>query len=177
MEITKENVLVAPCGLSCGHCLLYLAKDDPVIMKGLIAGGINRDSIPCPGCRPLKGKVACAKETHNFPKVDGRCETYACITDKGVDFCYECPDFPCVKLQPCADMASELPHNMKVFNLCYIKNKGLTEWLKIYPKIMPKYRFGKIAIGKGPQLSDEEWEKIQAQFRDSAKLEESKKNA
>ncbi len=169
MGTTKENMLVAPCGLSCGHCMLHLAKDDPAVTKMLISMGFNRDSFPCPGCRTMEGKVACAKDTHDFPKVDGRCTTYACVIEHGVDFCFECREFPCVKLQPCADMAGELPHNMKVFNLCYIKNKGLTEWLRKYPEIMPKYRFGKMVIGKGPQLSAEEWEAIQARFRDGSK--------
>lgn len=169
MSTTKENMLVAPCGLSCGHCPLYLAKDVPAIMEFLLSTGCNRDSIPCPGCRPLEGKVACAKETFDFPKVDGRCATYACVVEHGVEFCFECEEFPCVKLQPCADFAKDLPHNMKVFNLCYIKNHGLTEWLKQYAEIMPRYFFGKIAIGQGPQLSAEEWEAIQARFREGSK--------
>jgi len=162
-------MLVAPCGLSCGHCLLYLAKDDPDIKEMLVSRGFNRNSIPCPGCRTLEGKVACAKESFDFPKVDGRCATYTCVVEHGVEFCFECQEFPCVKLQPCADKANELPHNMKVFNLCCIEHQGLTEWLKKYPEIMPRYHFGKIAIGKGPQLSAEEWKVILAQLQTNVK--------
>ncbi|PKM80777.1 MAG: hypothetical protein CVU89_12665 [Firmicutes bacterium HGW-Firmicutes-14] len=154
MTTTKENALVAPCGLSCGHCKLYLAKDDPALVEMLVSRGFNRQSIPCPGCRMLEGKVPCAKDTHDFPKVDGKCQTYACAAGHGIDFCFECREFPCVKLQPCADMASELPHNLKVFYLCYIERQGLTEFLKKYPEIAPRYYFGKMAIGRGPQLEE-----------------------
>lgn len=165
MSTTKENILVAPCGLSCGHCRLHLAKDDPAIMEWLVSRGFNKNSFPCPGCRALEGKVACAKETFESVKVDGRCATYACVVEHGVEFCFECPEFPCIQLQPCADKANELPHNMKVFYLCYIKYQGLTEFLKKYPELGAKYYFGKMVIGKGPQLSIEEWKAIQAQLQ------------
>lgn len=165
MSTTKENISVAPCGLSCGHCKLYLAKDDPAIMEWLVSRGFNRNSFPCPGCRKLEGKVACSKETFEFSQVDGRCATYACVVEHGVEFCYECPDFPCTKLQPCADKASELPQNMKLFYLCYIKHQGLTEFLKKYPELAPRYYFGKMVVGKGPQLSAEEWKAIQTKLQ------------
>lgn len=156
MSTTKENVLVAPCGLSCGHCVCYLAKDNPAMMESLVSRGINRDKLPCQGCRPLEGKMAfvgCTKETpYESPAVGGTCETYACAVEHGIDFCYECPEFPCVKLQPCADLANNLPQNMKVFNLCCIEHQGLTEWLKKYPEIQQRYFNGKMVIGKGPQL-------------------------
>ena len=168
MSITKENVLVAPCGLYCGHCLFYLAEKDSAIMEMLVSQGHKREKIPCQGCRPQEGKVACVAGTretlYDYPAIGEACETYACTVEHDVEFCYECQEFPCVKLQPCADMAELLPHNMKVFNLCIIKHQGLTEFLKKYSEIMPKYYFGKMAIGKGPQLSSGEWEKIQAQL-------------
>lgn len=156
MSTTKENQLVAPCGLSCGHCLLYRAKTEPAVMERLVSGGFNKDSFPCPGCRPREGKVACSKAKYDFPKVDGKCATYACAVEHAVEFCFQCPQFPCEKLQPCADLAGELPHNLKVFYLSYIKHQGLTEFLKKYPGFGPRYYFGKMSIGKGPQLPEEE---------------------
>jgi len=156
METNEEKILTAPCGLFCGYCPCYLAKDDPVMMERLVSRGHNRDNLPCEGCRPLKGKMAyveCTKETINeFPATGGTCETYACAAEHGVDFCFECQEFPCVKLLPCTDMANNLPQNLKVFNLCCIKHQGLTEWLKKYPDIMQRYFNGKMVIGKGPQL-------------------------
>lgn len=155
MSTTKENLLVAPCGLSCGHCLLYRAKDDQEVKERLVSGGFNPDSFPCPGCRAMEGKVACAKAKYDFPKVNGSCATYACAAEHGVEFCFECPEFPCVKLQPCIDKGSELPHNMKVFYLSFIEHQGLDKFLKIYPELGSRYYFGRMAIGKGPQLPAE----------------------
>ena len=169
----KENISVAPCGLSCGHCRLYLAKDDPAMMEWLISRGFNRDSFPCPGCRAAEGKVACSKESFEFARVDGRCATYACSVEHGVDFCCDCHEFPCEKLQPCANLAGELPHNMKVFYLSYIKHHGVDEFLRKYPEFGPRYYFGKMVIGKGPQLSAEEWQSIRDRLSASAKPEKS----
>ncbi|HEY5535248.1 MAG TPA: DUF3795 domain-containing protein [Ignavibacteria bacterium] len=158
MSITNENVLVAPCGLSCEHCPLYLAKD-PAIKELYVSKGFSRDKLPCQGCRPAEGKrarVACAGETSNDLSTDGNtCATYACSVEHGVDFCYECSEFPCVKLQPCADMADVLPQNLKVFLLCCLKRQGCAEWLKNYYDIMGLHRFGKMVIGEGPQMTED----------------------
>ena len=168
MSTTEEKVLVAPCGLACGQCLFYLAPKDPAIMEILVSKGHKREKIPCQGCRPQEGKVACVAGTretlYDYPAIGEACATYTCTVAHGVDFCFECQEFPCVKIQPGADMAELLPHNMKVFNLCFIKRQGLSEFLRKYPEIMPRYFFGKMAIGKGPQLTIEEWERIQAQL-------------
>jgi hypothetical protein len=117
MNVTKEYVLVAPCGLSCVHCPAYLSKHNPAIMEYLITMGARREDLPCQGCRPLEGKPAWCRKVNQSQVVKdirktphdsladgGLCATYACSVEHGVDFCYECPEFPCVKLQPCADI-------------------------------------------------------------------------
>lgn len=53
---------------------------------------------------------------------------YKCIDTKGIDFCSDCSDFPCDHLHPHADLASQRPHNTKVFNLSLIKKMGLEKW-------------------------------------------------
>jgi len=53
---------------------------------------------------------------------------YKCIAGKKIGFCCGCDDFPCDNLHPCADKASERPHNTKVCNLCRIKKMGLENW-------------------------------------------------
>ncbi len=173
MSITEEKMLVAPCGISCGHCYFYRIKDNPAVVEFLVSLGFTREKVKyCPGCRPIEGKclnAGCTKETlYNGLSGEGStCATYQCSIEHGVDFCYECAEFPCVKLQPCTDMAAELPHNLKVFYLCYLKNQGLTKFLKKYPELGSTYYFGKMAVGKGPQLSDEELQAIQAKVQSS----------
>ncbi len=142
---TKENDLAgaAPCGIHCAGCEPFLAKDNPKLLEALVERGLRRDRLPCPGCRAVKGLC---------PVLEGECETYACLTRRGFDFCFECPDFPCDKLNPAAHRAEVLPHNLKVFNLCFIQRHGLEAWLKKAPEIKLRYYRGKMFVGQGPQL-------------------------
>lgn len=143
MKKKDDITMAAPCGLLCSDCGVYRVKDDPSLREILIAKNLNWKGIPCPGCRTIKGKS-------QF--ISGTCATYACVTERGHDFCYECPEFPCDKLNPSADRAGDLPHNIKVFNLCCIKEQGLAKWLQNASVIKKRYFFGKMALGKGPQL-------------------------
>lgn len=143
MDMKEGFALAAPCGIFCGECRVYKAKDDSALREGLIAAGIPGEKVPCPGCRPGRG---------DCPVLNGPCATYECVTGRGLDFCFECGDFPCPRLNPAADRANALPHNIKVFNLCYIQRQGLAAWLEKAPEIQRKYFAGKMAIGSGPQL-------------------------
>ena len=86
----------APCGIYCPRC-----------------PGVQ--FYKCQGCRAHQGKI------HKFPP----CKTYECVTSKGLEFCYECEDFPCEKLQPIVNFEIFAPHNSKVYNLLMIKKLGL----------------------------------------------------
>jgi len=77
----------------------------------------------CLGCRAEEGCVAVVGEPV--------CATYNCaVNKKALDFCYQCEDFPCLKLAPCADRAQEIPHNSKIYNLLSLQKLGLEGWLK-----------------------------------------------
>ncbi len=144
MKATEEITLVAPCGAHCGDCWAYkLTKDDLSLRARIIAMNIQWSGSPCPGCRPAGGKC-------QF--VDGVCETYACVERHKVIFCFECSDFPCDKLNPAAEMADILPHNVKIFNLCYIKQHGVANWLRNAARIKARYFRGNLRVGRGPQL-------------------------
>ena len=139
--------LVAPCGIDCGTCELYMSKDNEQLYTYLISRGIPEDKIPCAGCRNIEGYC---------PVIGEKCETYKCVENKGVKFCYECDDFPCLKLLPSADRADVLPHNTKMFNLCTIKKIGKEKFVKESLHIKNLYYKGKIEIGKGPRENLEE---------------------
>lgn len=144
MEKNERLNLVAPCGIDCGICELYFCKDDAQLLDYLVSNGIPKENLPCPGCRPMEGKC---------PVIPELCKTYECVTDKNVEFCYECNEFPCGKLQPTVDRANILPHNMKVFNLCKMKNIGLEKFAEISIDIKAKYYKGIMSlIGNGPQI-------------------------
>ena len=138
MASDEERILIAPCGVYCGGCRRYQARSDETLRKQIA----EQKGIPvaelyvCAGCRPLRGRV----------KISGGepvCDTYACALNKKVEFCYQCADFPCLKLAPCADRAQETPHNNKVYNLVLLKKLGIDAWLEGYPTRLRQYRQGK----------------------------------
>lgn len=114
--------MTAPCGLDCFNCALYLANDNEKIRK-VVAEKIQMPlpDATCNGCRAEAGVISALKRTKP-------CQVFKCISQKGLKFCFECSDFPCDHLHPYADMASQRPHNMKIFNLCLIKKMGIEHW-------------------------------------------------
>ena len=114
--------LEAPCGIHCGLCPLHKAGEDEQLRAGLIERlKLPPEKVPCPGCRAADG---------HCPVIGEQCATWICARDRGVEFCSDCPDFPCVRLMPCADRAGVLPHNIKIFSLALRKTKGREAWAK-----------------------------------------------
>ncbi len=144
MSTSERSHLVASCGIDCGNCNLYLCSDNAAMIERLVARGIPREKLPCPGCRNVEG---------NCPVIGATCETYRCVRQKNVDFCFECADYPCSRLCPSSDRADVLPHNMKVFNLCTIERIGVEAFVKTSGDLERMYFKGKMEIGKGPRLA------------------------
>jgi len=139
MATDEERTLIAPCGLNCGACPLYMARTDETLRRRIAeAQGVPVERLfLCDGCRPAQGQI---------PGVGSGpvCDTYACaVDDKKVEFCYECQDFPCLKLAPCSDRAQEIPHNSKIYFLLLLQKEGIDSWLESYPDRMRQYRRGK----------------------------------
>lgn len=142
--MTNYRELTAPCGLDCFNCFVFV---DNITEKAVekIAGLLHLDpaDVPCWGCRAEKG---CRL---NFTG----CATLECATDRGVWFCFECPDFPCSRLQPAADCAERYPHNLKLYNLCRIEKIGIEKWAQEEAaEIRTRYFKGKFVVGTGPVL-------------------------
>ncbi len=140
--MSERTDLVAPCGIDCGICEMHTCKDNPEMLNYFISKGYPEEALPCKGCNAVKGKC---------PVIKTDCETYRCVKGKELASCSDCTGFPCERLQPSADMANILPHNMKVFNLATIKRIGVEEFTKISPRIKDTYYNGKMVIGSGPK--------------------------
>lgn len=139
---SKAFEMTAPCGIYCADCECAMAAENPALLAFLAERGIDAQKLPCPGCRAVKGMC---------PAIGEECETYRCARENGVAFCFSCDNFPCARLNPSADRANVLPHNMKIFNLCFIQKKGLKQFAENAQDIKKRYYKGKMAIGKGPQ--------------------------
>ena len=78
----------------------------------------------CQGCRgPL--------DKHWSPD----CEFLPCATARGHQYCFECADFPCQKLQAFAGDGYE-HHRLAVENMKEMKELGLERWLAQQEKPM-----------------------------------------
>ena len=89
VEVKEE--LLAPCGLYCGVCAIYIAhKNNNVRFKQALfpvykAFAKSVEDISCTGC--LSDGII-------FP-VCKVCAIKKCTQDKGIKGCYQCDEFPC----------------------------------------------------------------------------------
>ena len=89
VEVKKE--LLAPCGLWCGVCSIYIAhKNNNLKFKEKLfpvykAFAKNLNDIACTGCLS-EGTV--------FP-VCQVCSIKKCCKGKNIEGCYQCEEFPC----------------------------------------------------------------------------------
>jgi len=121
--------MTAPCGLDCFNCHFYLANENQesmaIVEKISNEYKISVDAMLCKGCRSHNGQIPIQKQVFGEAH---HCAAYECSQGMGFRFCADCDQFPCDNLHPYADKAGDLPHNIKVFNLCLIKRMGLQRW-------------------------------------------------
>jgi len=146
MERQELLDAVAACGLDCMDCPIHERNiTDELAGRLSSAYGCVPEKTACGGCRSDARSVLCPAE----------CATLDCSRERGVDFCFECDGFPCDKLHPAADMADKLPHNLKVYNSCRMREKGVERWLKEESRLSAaKYYQGKMIVGKGPVMEE-----------------------
>jgi len=107
--MSKE--LISPCGMNCALCSGYLALRHDVKNKGV--------PIPyCTGCRPRDKQCAFLKK---------RCHR---LVHTQVEYCFECPEFPCKDLQHLDNRYRALFHMSMIENLQYIKKHGINKFLE-----------------------------------------------
>jgi len=101
----KSYHLIAPCGMNCGLCMAYL-----------------RDRNKCAGCRG-------PDENKTITRL--RCKIKNCdfFKDGDGEFCFECDDFPCHKLEHLDKRYRNKYHMSMISNLKSIKSNGLEKFL------------------------------------------------
>lgn len=88
---TAQDQLLAPCGLYCGFCGVYLAHQaGDQKMKGKLAGlfGCAPEEVACQGCLSDQRFFYCAS-----------CAIRSCTQDRGYEGCYQCDEFPCSEVE------------------------------------------------------------------------------
>lgn len=112
------------CGIHCARCNIYVASTSSDIEKktnlafelSKIGGKkISADDVHCWGCwsnnRNCWGK---------------RCLFRKCAAKKGIDFCYQCHEFPCLDLNKFYDS-----HRFANENLVQISKLGLDAFVAV----------------------------------------------
>ena len=108
--ITNEE-LISPCGINCARCSGYLALRHDIKSKGV--------RMPyCTGCRPRDKQCSFLKK---------RCKH---LLQKKVEYCYECPTFPCTHLQHIDKRYRTYFHLSLLENLQCIKTQGVKTFLQ-----------------------------------------------
>ena len=110
-DITKRKMhdsLIAPCGMNCRICIGYF---------GYTISGRKRKNR-CIGCKPRDKSCALVKKS---------CKK---LTNKEIDYCYECKDFPCNKLKKLDKRYREKYKMSMIKNLENIEENGINKFLK-----------------------------------------------
>jgi len=107
--------LVAPCGMNCRICLGFF---------GYTMSGKKR-KMKCIGCKPTGKSCAWIKKS---------CKK---LLKNEIEYCYECSDFPCEKLQKLDNRYRERFDMSMIENLEHIRDNSMDDFLKQQEK---KYR-------------------------------------
>ncbi|RLE62592.1 MAG: DUF3795 domain-containing protein [Thermoprotei archaeon] len=112
----SDKTLAGVCGLYCGCCPIYRAyKDGYKEFLMFMAKATGVEEVACEGCRSEK----CW---------GGDCYFKKCASKKGVDFCFECPEYPCQLL---LDFSETAAHRQVIFeNSERIREIGWKKWLE-----------------------------------------------
>ena len=91
-EEIRNKDLMAPCGLYCGACGVYIATRDgnekfQAIMGGLY--GTPPEETVCHGCMQPDGA---GEKLYTLCR---HCEIRDCVRGKGFYSCHQCEDWPC----------------------------------------------------------------------------------
>lgn len=91
----RDRTLMAPCGLYCGVCGVYIAtRDDNAKFKTVMGNlyGTRPEDTACRGCMqpdpPQKLYGFCAL-----------CAIRDCVRSKGFYSCHQCSDWPCDRIR------------------------------------------------------------------------------
>ncbi|WP_180141880.1 DUF3795 domain-containing protein [Desulfoluna butyratoxydans] len=109
------------CGLYCGACSFKVAFDTN-----------ERDHIECMPAKyekfrdlPLEFCPGCRLENQC-----GKCEIKDCAEKKEIEFCSQCNEFPCIKLENFNN--DGIPHHYEAIkNLLLLKEIGTSEWIAL----------------------------------------------
>jgi len=120
---TRKYPQFAACGLNCGLCPRYYTQ------------GSSR----CPGCAG-----------EGFSEVHPACGILSCCQRKGIEYCFECDEFPCSKYKDVDTSDSFITHRNQFIDMEKAKRIGmkayeteLNEKIKILEELLTDFDDGR----------------------------------
>ena len=112
-----DTTRFAVCGIDCMRCSIHLRTEEE--LKYWRARNVDLDRIACDGCR----------SDRNGCHWSGDCALLiCCLYEKKLDFCGECPDFPCQKVSEWAEEWEH--HSIAVESMKEMKAVGKENWIR-----------------------------------------------
>jgi hypothetical protein len=107
----------APCGLDCATCTIHLRTTEE--LEYWRQQNVDPEKIRCDGCRS-------DRSGHHWSP---DCEILqCCVYDRRLEFCSDCPDFTCSKLE---QWAKDYEHHAQALEkLRTMRTVGTEEFLK-----------------------------------------------
>lgn len=121
----KSEWKISICGLNCAQCDMYQASHGNEKLRDEIVewfrkerdGTVKPEQIKCEGCRgPLKSHWS------------SDCKMMLCAKNRGLEFCFQCNDFPCQMLNEFSSGGIS-HHKRTVENLKKMKEIGIGLWI------------------------------------------------
>jgi hypothetical protein len=113
-----DKRLAAVCGLFCPACTIFIgSQEDPERLEGL-ARRLQHpvEELECHGCRSETQCFFCREH----------CKMIKCAAERGVDFCGQCPEYPCADLKT---FQMQRPHRIELWKSQErIKEAGFEKW-------------------------------------------------
>jgi hypothetical protein len=113
-----DKKLAAVCGLFCPTCSLFIGTIEDETRLQTISKRFQfpPEELKGHGCRSEKRGLYCRKY----------CKITKCAAEKGIDFCGECPEYPCNDLKT---FQGQMPHRIELWESQErIKKVGYNKW-------------------------------------------------
>jgi hypothetical protein len=131
--VSINQDFIAPCGLYCGVCAIYIAHRDNNqtfkerlvnLFKGGVPGkgklpnseNLTIEDMKCRGC--LSGELFMHCQ---------QCEIRACTIEKGYTGCHQCGEFPCQHIQ---DFPMTVGKKVILRTIPYWREVGSEKWIQ-----------------------------------------------
>ena len=130
-EEIKNRELMAPCGLYCGVCGVYIAtRDGNEKFKAILGNlyGTRPEDTECQGCM----QPDLPKNLYSFCKT---CTIRDCVRSRGYYSCHQCEEWPCDLIEefPLATGRHVMKRAIPVWRAKvaeYGDEKGSVEWVR-----------------------------------------------